>query len=1085
MDTSSRSMQTKAESLSCVVDKTADSKAQATEADKLSEAADGATSEQQAPGKIKKTAFRFFGGRKSICTLPSFFGVKHKGHTKSSSKKGIGKSKTHDCISDVNWEDVGRAGELPVADFEYHSQKHGAADMLTCSQSVHSINSNKKSDALLCSNSEFSEQKLSSEKSLPRPKKGLKSLFSIRRNKKNKEKSEPSEFSPRLSVKAASTDHVKAQTESPDSLPESLLSIALIGQDKVVDKPECTEDVNVKENSTLDVGSNMKDPYCHNSDIFKDVDLQEMILEVKVDVDGGILCVKSEMAHLSEVCQDYTDHDPSSVRSSDQISLMFGDVSSLKSFDSLTGCGDIVADQDDESMAESTVSAERGRNAGKRSSCYITYQGGGEEMASPDEVDEYLQGLWDGEAAADVCYTPGEHQHVLEDIEMHSSLGEAGISSPHICYPEIAKSAADGCTVRDLLTPQSDQLESAPNSDEGYYDSTTPGPDDESMSRIRKERLPRDSYSGDALYELYEPDDSLMSPPLEDEPSFDTQPPSPDSFEFLGVSLGLGNKILESSAPDKMCQIETEEARLVVIQKELMAWGVRRMKKSVKEQACLSKERIYPDRTSTECKPKSGKKHQGCLENEQLQLQSVKAGRAGAHEKLRPGSQSHSGNYTTVKAPSGDLDPSNGTPTSHQMKELPLQARNCKLHKIERKGKDAATEQIKNNVDLECDQAVSFSQALVDFTNNTKLFSDFSKGLGSSDSGSSFAHNIQVLPTMVTFDVVDMENEEECDQQIEMVPDEDMESPFEPFDDSYLQKDAIAECDERMFDMYDQISFLSGPWGVASLPRQISFSKEVSAKPLPLSLNRRSRSLDIESLECEISDSYLLKCAPDVRSSSQVPRRELYTRKVSSTECKRNVHSSLEAVDLPSEPWQKEINYSVIHPKVDSKKVQGSQGTVEEKMWSPGKPTDGLDQQCGECTSSWDVPVHDSSQKFCCSGSSKSVSRPSQLSLRLGDDQIHKPVSNISESCRENPYKQFVLASPLEERSENVFTQNSALQYVGSSRQPSKCKPVGITQGMPHCRQDEAPTSELFEASSKGQSELVQTGWGKCTLLDL
>ncbi|KAG8432317.1 hypothetical protein GDO86_016817 [Hymenochirus boettgeri] len=46
----------------------------------------------QTPGKPKKSPFKFFGGRKSICTLPSFFGGKH---------KSIGKE-TEDQLGSLN-----------------------------------------------------------------------------------------------------------------------------------------------------------------------------------------------------------------------------------------------------------------------------------------------------------------------------------------------------------------------------------------------------------------------------------------------------------------------------------------------------------------------------------------------------------------------------------------------------------------------------------------------------------------------------------------------------------------------------------------------------------------------------------------------------------------------------------------------------------------------------------------------------------------------------------------------------------------------------------------------------------------------
>lgn len=43
---------------------------------KTTEATEGPTSEPplSGPGRLKKTAMKLFGGKKGICTLPSFFG---------------------------------------------------------------------------------------------------------------------------------------------------------------------------------------------------------------------------------------------------------------------------------------------------------------------------------------------------------------------------------------------------------------------------------------------------------------------------------------------------------------------------------------------------------------------------------------------------------------------------------------------------------------------------------------------------------------------------------------------------------------------------------------------------------------------------------------------------------------------------------------------------------------------------------------------------------------------------------------------------------------------------------------------------
>ncbi|KFW67258.1 APC membrane recruitment protein 1, partial [Pygoscelis adeliae] len=350
---------------------------------------------QPPPGKLKKTAFKLFGGKRSICTLPSFFGGRNKGQGKVASKKGLSKCKTHDGLSGAAYDKGGGV--------QLESPSEGSRDSHPCplpsSQSAHlAVDAGAKFDFGQQDSSppgsiEGCEKKPNGEKSsFPRPKKGLKGFFnSIRRHRKSK-----------------------------------------VAECEKAELPEWTR---------------------HSEEA------------------GKAPGVGAESRGAAEG----------------------RDVTSLKSFDSLTGCGDDIAEPD---IAESTISVERSRDAAKRSSCLVTYQGGGEEMAIPEEAEEYLHQIWNSGTAGDRSYgaqvvsSSSLETHASQEAEAHPYVGDA----------------MDGV---DLLTPQSDQQESAPNSDEGYYDSTTPGPEDEAgdgLGEIKKDRLPRDSYSGDALYEFYEPD---------------------------------------------------------------------------------------------------------------------------------------------------------------------------------------------------------------------------------------------------------------------------------------------------------------------------------------------------------------------------------------------------------------------------------------------------------------------------------------------------------------------------------------------------------------------------------------------------
>uniref|UniRef100_A0A8C3RQG5 APC membrane recruitment protein 1 n=1 Tax=Chelydra serpentina TaxID=8475 RepID=A0A8C3RQG5_CHESE len=412
--------------------------------DRLPEWSDASVApvEQAPPGKLKKTAFKLFGGKRSICTLPSFFGGKNKGPGKGASKKGLSKSKTHDGISDVAYEDG--KGRLRL-----ESPLNGGMDshprQLPSSQSAHLATDASvrfefgRQESSPLGSAEGFEKKPNGDKvlSFPRPKKGLKGLFnSIRRHRKNK----------------------AAESE----------------------KAEWAAD-----------------------------------------------CGDGEQAKKT---RGYTPE---------------------------------TSSPDIDSIAESTISVERSRDAAKRSSCLVTYQGGGEEMATPEELEEYLQQLWEGTTEADGRYETKLPQPINSPTlqGVNSKLETCGLRE------EAAHLYAGGVMDDvELLTPPSDQQESAPNSDEGYYDSTTPGPEDE-LGEIKKDRLPRDSYSGDALYEFYEPDDTLMSPSLGDDSLFESKASHPEIFSrFLDFAVPAEKNLIQMMGQSSGV-METEEERLAAIQK--------------------------------------------------------------------------------------------------------------------------------------------------------------------------------------------------------------------------------------------------------------------------------------------------------------------------------------------------------------------------------------------------------------------------------------------------------------------------------------------------------------------------------------
>ncbi|XP_060050671.1 APC membrane recruitment protein 2 [Erinaceus europaeus] len=199
------------------------------------------------------------------------------------------------------------------------------------------------------------------------------------------------------------------------------------------------------------------------------------------------------------------------------------------------GCGDIIADPDEEAGPSCD---KHGPGPGKpvlspKPPGVVAYQGGGEEMASPDGVDDTcLQDFWDMLSQA-------------EDRGPGSPEGEAvqATAAPEPKGPpESGRDARCAEVVKDTSSVKRRRLhripielppkeepkpsgkeppEGVPNSDEGYWDSTTPGPEEEGSSNGgKKGSLPRDSCSGDLLYDLdSDPDASPAAPPAgEDTP---------------------------------------------------------------------------------------------------------------------------------------------------------------------------------------------------------------------------------------------------------------------------------------------------------------------------------------------------------------------------------------------------------------------------------------------------------------------------------------------------------------------------------------------------------------------------------------
>ncbi|XP_077141215.1 APC membrane recruitment protein 1 [Ranitomeya variabilis] len=1005
----------------------------------------GSCVDQQATGKPKKNPFKFFGGRKSICTLPSFFGGKHKGLGKGNSRKSVSKSKTYDGLSDVHAEND-KEGYSDTS--RYHGKYLSTPSTLPSSLSADSgITSPVKldfnfHDVSPMGSTECFEKKLNGDKSFsfPRPKKGLKGLFSsIRRHKKNKtpdpEKCERYDHITQSVIleqlnKYSSEDGLQEESEQPkisslhsDISTESSLNVTA----------ECEKEMPMCSVSLPDVAPHTTDELLTETNEVPSFDQNHT---TDSNPDCCIDCSDPKDLFADSEKSDCVDRDPLN-SAGDQLILMFEDVSSLKSFDSLTGCGDIIAEQDMDNISDNSVSVERSREATKRSSCLVTYQGGGEEMATPDDMEEeYLQQLLEN---------GHEAGYEMEDEKEHDSMSKSFTELEPTAYAMAAEDAFVDRSVLsnpELLTPQSDQQESAPNSDEGYYDSTTPGPDDDGGEGFsQKERLPRDSYSGDALYEFYEPDDSLMSPAPGGETLYDSKTMCSEIFDqFLDFSLPLDNGLIQNVDRSKGAT-ETEEERLAMIQKQLLFWE-RQREAAMKGMDHLGKEIFSKEKQPSECEIRSASsagKNKGCLIREYLLPNVRKDGADKGILHAQPENLGWNdfketdyikkGSYVQDLKGNGFVEDSgfelNVDSLGTQGQNVTMMANVTKLSN----SNVTPMDHIQNVFDSDfssisgysqendCEQAVNFSQTLVEFANNGMLFSSISERLGSAGSSSSFRHNLNALPTMVTFDIVDVENEGECEEQLDLSPNEDVVSSFEGFDHSYVQE-SLAECDEHLMQMDSHHSFQSFNWGVTSLPRHLDQYKLTPSSPVPLSLNRRSKSLDTEMLELELGALHLPK-------------------------------SGLKSYD-DLVPWEDGKNSW----QCEDSCIPGERSAfTRSDMLQQIVPKNGQFESC--------APVQPSRQGYTSEPTGSSSSSQLSVNTRQMANTTDLLQSNTRRSQegsisfrypRENSTKKLARVPPLEEQRE--LNLDYSYDYHTPQKQ-TRIKPVGITQAMPQQNKQE------------------------------
>uniref|UniRef100_A0A674AHD0 APC membrane recruitment protein 2 n=1 Tax=Salmo trutta TaxID=8032 RepID=A0A674AHD0_SALTR len=244
--------------------------------------------------------------------------------------------------------------------------------------------------------------------------------------------------------------------------------------------------------------------------------------------------------------------------------------SSEADFDSLTGCGDIIADAEEEGAGNGGGGGESPSGSG-----VVAYMGGGEEMASPDGVDDAdMQGLWhmlpSGGENSPTFLRSNSHLAPPRGTERKlTQVKSLGLSKIPVVggggggrvtklptHAACQTSSPNKKETKEEVPPQQDVPALR---DEGYWDTPSATPTatpDNGFLRNQRLGLLCDSCSGDALYDLYneelersddeEEEEDLMSTPSTSaceyklSPLARTTPPfSSSSFHSMKGSTSL------------------------------------------------------------------------------------------------------------------------------------------------------------------------------------------------------------------------------------------------------------------------------------------------------------------------------------------------------------------------------------------------------------------------------------------------------------------------------------------------------------------------------------------------------------------
>ncbi|XP_040596569.1 APC membrane recruitment protein 2 isoform X1 [Mesocricetus auratus] len=464
-------------------------------------------------GKINKAAFKLFKKRKSGGTMPSIFGVKNKGDGKSAGPAGMVRSRTHDGLAEVLMLE-GSKKEEPPGGGDHGGARPNPGPPKAAGPGLGSLASSSVAKShsffsLLKKNGRSETGKgdpAEASKAGSKQKRGLKGIFSSmrwhRRDKRGKEEEEKA-----------------ARAAGPGSLvlPGSLTaSLECVKEEppRAARRPDSPGQDAPRHAAGEPEGGEQAPASAERAPA-------RTCLEAASPAGPGDQSARGEDAE-----GHWRAEKPGAALESGA-----GEVQAAEDA-SRTGCGDIIADPEEEAgpSCDKHVPGPGKPVLSKKNPSVVAYQGGGEEMASPDEVDDtYLPEFWDM-----LSQTEDQGQGPQEGAAKAITASDTKLA------PETSSDARCGEVAKDMSSvkrrklhripiepqqkeepkhPEKEHQEGVPNSDEGYWDSTTPGPEEDSASSSKKAVIPRDSDSGDALYDLYtEPEGTPATLPATEDP---------------------------------------------------------------------------------------------------------------------------------------------------------------------------------------------------------------------------------------------------------------------------------------------------------------------------------------------------------------------------------------------------------------------------------------------------------------------------------------------------------------------------------------------------------------------------------------